>query len=102
MSETTKKIFITGLIAGAALLFISVSSLYLTVWFFPSIAVEYYNPAFDAQSSKIAIYYLHPFIIGFALSWFWSRFKGILLGSFFTRGIEFGLIYVCIATIPML
>ena len=47
-------------------------------------------------------YYLHPFVISFALSWFWSRFKGVLTGGFFTRGIEFGLIYVLVATFPMM
>jgi len=97
-----KKIFFAGLIAGVVLLILSILGLYMTVWFFPGIAIQYFNPVFDMQSSRTMIYFLHPFIIGFALSWFWSRFKGVVQGSFFTRGIEFGLIYIVIATIPML
>jgi len=97
-----KKIFIAGLVAGIVLLVLSVLGLYITIWFFPGIAVQYFDPAFDAQSSRIFVYFVHPFVISLALSWFWNRFKGILKGSFFTQGIEFGLIYVGIATIPML
>jgi hypothetical protein len=97
-----KKIFIAGLVAGVILLILSVLGLYATIWLFPGIALQYFDPAFDTQSSRIMIYFLHPFIISLALSWFWSRFKGVLKGSFLSRGIEFGLIYVVIATIPML
>lgn len=102
MTDVTKKILVTGAVSGVVLLALSVIGLYLTSWLFPSIAVQYFDPAFDTQSSKIMIYYIHPFVISFALAWFWSRFKGILTGSYFTKGIEFGLIYIRIATIPML
>ena len=97
-----KKIVVSALIAGIVLLILSVLGLYITIWFFPGLAMQYFDPAFDMQSSKVMIYFLHPFIISFALSWFWSRFKGILTGSFITRGIEFGLIYALIATFPMM
>ena len=100
ITERKKKIFVTGLVSGFVLLGLSMVGLYATTWFLPSVAVEYFDPAFT--SDRIMLYYLHPFVISFALAWFWSRFKGILTGSFFTRGIEFGLIYVRIATIPML
>ena len=91
-----------GIISGFVLLVLSVLGIHVTVWLFPSIAEQYFDPAFDTGSSKIMLYYLHPFVISFALAWFWVRFKGILTGKYFTRGIEFGLIYVRIATIPML
>ena len=97
-----KKIILSGIIAGIVLLVLSILGLYITIWFFPSLASEYFDPAFDMQSSKVMIYFLHPFIISFALSWFWSRSKGVLTGSFITRGIEFGLIYTLIATFPMM
>ena len=97
-----KKIIISGLLAGGVLCILSILGLYITIWFFPAIAAQYFDPAFDAQSSKVMIYFLHPFIISLALSWFWSRFKEALTGSFITRGIEFGLIYVLIATFPMM
>ncbi len=97
-----KKILVSGLVAGLVLLCLSVLGLYMTIWFFPGLAVQYFDPAFDTKSGRIGLYYLHPFIISFALSWFWSRFKGVLTGSFLTRGIEFGLIYVLIALFPFM
>ena len=48
------------------------------------------------------IYFLHPFVISLALSWFWNRTKKVLAGSFFTRGVEFGLIYALVAIFPMM
>jgi len=102
MTAETKKIITTGLIAGAILLLFSVLGLHVTNWLFPSIAIQYFDPAFDTQSSRIMFYYLHPFVISLVLSWFWTRFRGILTGNFLSRGIEFGLIYVLIATMPML
>jgi len=97
-----RKIIIAGLVAGIVLLLLSVLGLYMTIWFFPCLAVQYFDPAFDTGEGRIMLYYLHPFVISMALSWFWSRFKGVLMGSFLTRGIEFGLIYVLVATLPMM
>ena len=97
-----KKIFIAALAAGVALLILSVLGIYCTIYLFPGIATQYFDPAYDTQSSRILVYYLHPFVISLALSLFWQRFKTVLSGSFLTRGTEFGLIYVGIATVPML
>lgn len=97
-----KKIIIPGIIAGFALLIFSVGGLYATIWLFPGLAMEYFDPAFDMQSSRVMIYYLHPFVIAMALSFFWGRFKTVLTGSFLTRGIEFGLIYSMVAVFPMM
>lgn len=95
-----KKTIIAGLAAGIILLIFSVFGLYLTVWLFPNIAMQYFASTFNDQSSRIMLYYIHPFVVSFALSWFWNRFKKILRGSFISRGIEFGLIYVLIAKLP--
>src|ERR1700685_3594090 len=97
-----KKIFIAGLVAGVVLLILSVLGLYTTIWLFPNLAAQYFDPAFDTQSSRVMIYYIHPFVISMALSWFWNRTKGVLTGSFLTRGIEFGLIYALVAIFPMM
>ena len=97
-----KKIIISGLVVGVVLLILSVMGLYITSYIFPNIAMQYFDPAFDAESSRVMLYYIHPFVISLALSWFWSRFKDVLKGSFIARGIEFGLIYVIIATFPMM
>jgi hypothetical protein len=97
-----KKIIVSGLMAGVILLAFSVLGLYLTIWLFPNLAMQYYNPAFNAGSGRYLLYYIHPFIISMALAWFWDRFKGVLKGSFITRGIEFGAIYALIAILPMI
>lgn len=97
-----KKIVIAGLVSGIILLVLSVLGLYLTIWLFPNIAVQYFDPAFNSGSDRFMFYFIHPFIIGLALSWFWDRFKSLLKGARLIRGIEFGLIYVLTATLPML
>ncbi len=97
-----KKIIVSGFAAGALLLIFSVLGLYATIWFLPGIATQYFDPAFNSESGRVIFYYIHPFIISMALSWFWNRFKGSLTGSFITRGIEFGVIYTLVATLPMM
>ncbi|HVB03259.1 MAG TPA: hypothetical protein VNE41_06035 [Chitinophagaceae bacterium] len=97
-----KKIIIAGLLVGGVFLFLHILGLYLIRFTLPGIAVQYFDPAFDAQSDRFVFYCIHPFVLSMSLSWFWSRLKGVLAGSFLTRGIEFGLIYVMVATFPML
>lgn len=91
---------VKGIIAGAALLVLSYAALYLIVTFFPGIAEEYYNPVFNFEGSKGALYFIHPFILSFALAWFWRRFKTLFHGPFWWRGLEMGLVYGLIATLP--
>lgn len=95
-----KKIITSGLAAGIVLLVLSIVALYATILLFPTLAAQYYDPAFDTGAGKYLLYYIHPFIIALALSWFWQRFKTVLTGSFLTKGIEFGAIYAGIAIFP--
>jgi hypothetical protein len=97
-----KKIILSGLLTGVVLLILSVLALYATIWLFPTLAAQYYDPAFDTQADRYMIYYIHPFVIALALSWFWDRFKGVLTGGFLTKGIEFGLVYALIAIFPVM
>jgi hypothetical protein len=97
-----KKIILSGLLAGMVLLILSIGGLYATIWFFPGVAVQYYDPAFDTQAGRYMIYFAHPFVIALALAWFWDRFKGVLTGGFLTKGIEFGLVYALIAIFPVM
>jgi hypothetical protein len=97
-----KKIILSGLVAALVLLILSIGGLYATICFFPGVATQYYDPAFDTQAGRYMIYYAHPFVIAMALSWFWNRFKGTLTGGFLTRGIEFGLMYALIAIFPVM
>ena len=97
-----KKILITGLIAGCILFVLSYGGLFLGVRFFPSLFVAYNNPLFNSDGSRDVLFYLHAFIISFALSWFWDRFKVLFKGTLMMRGLEFGLVYSIIALLPVM
>ena len=95
-----RKVIISGIVAGIILFVVSVLSLYLTIYLLPSLALEYYNPAFKSNSIGNVLYFIHPFIIAFALAWFWDRFKDQLGKSFWVKDLEFGIIYSVVATLP--
>ena len=97
-----KKILISGLIAGCILFVVSYGGLYLAVRFFPSLFIEYNNPLFNSNGSRDILFYLHAFIISFALSWFWDRFKPLFHGKFILRGLEFGFVYSIVALLPVM
>ena len=63
-----KKIVLSGLVTGSVLLVLSILGLYGTIWLFPSLAVQYFNPAFDTQSERAILYFIHPFIAGLSLA----------------------------------
>lgn len=95
-----QKLILKGVVAGLILLVFSYLALYLMVNFFPDIAEQYYNPIFDLEGDKTYLYFAHPFILSFALAWFWRRFKSLFTGPFWWRGIELGLVYAVVATLP--
>ena len=95
-----KKVITSGLVSGVVLLIFSIVGLYVTMWVFPDLAMQYFQPTFNEQASRIMLYLIHPFIIAMALAWFWNRVKTTLVGSFLTRGIAFGFLYALIATLP--
>ena len=95
-----KKVVISGSIAGLVLVALSFVALYATILLLPGVALEYYDAAFRTNGTGTILYYLHPFILSLALAWFWERFKGVFTGSFMMRGIEFGLVYLLVATLP--
>jgi hypothetical protein len=57
---------------------------------------------FNSNGSRDVLFYLHAFIISFALSWFWDRFKVLFKGTFLMRGLEFGVVYAIIALLPVM
>lgn len=97
-----KKVLLSGLIAGVILFIVSYGGLFLSIRFFPEFFVTYNNPLFNSDGSRDLLFYLHAFIIAFALSWFWDRFKGLLNGHSLLRGLEFGLIYALVALLPVM
>ncbi len=97
-----KKILLSAIITGLILFIVSYGGLYLTVRFFPELFVEYNNPLFNSDGSRDILFYLHPIIISFSLSWFWDRFKKLFYGSFLLRGLEFGFVYSIVALLPVM
>ncbi|MEO0007744.1 MAG: hypothetical protein RJA20_1940 [Bacteroidota bacterium] len=97
-----KRFLMKVIIGGLALLLLSVVALILVVKLMPWLAEEYYDPMFDLDmnSSKGWLFFVHPFVLSLAIAWFWRRFKGLFHGSFWWRGIEVGVVYGLIATIP--
>jgi hypothetical protein len=96
------KIFKTGLIAGIALFIFSYGGLFLAIKFLPELFVTYNNPLFESDGSRDLLFYLHAFIISFALAWFWERFKSLFKGSSLLRGLEFGMVYALVALLPVM
>lgn len=97
-----KKIVRPALIAGAILFVVSYGGLYLAIQFLPFLFVKYINPMFTSDSSRDILFYLHAFVVSFALSWFWDRFKSLFNGNYVMRGLEFGLVYSLVALVPVM
>ncbi|NUQ23255.1 MAG: hypothetical protein HUU34_04835 [Saprospiraceae bacterium] len=96
-----QKVIVNGLIAGVVLLIVSVGILYVSIRVFPGMMEEYYDTnVFRGGGTRAMLYYVHPFILALALSWFWERFKGLFKGSFIFRGLELGLVYGLVAILP--
>lgn len=97
-----KKVIYPGFIAGIVLFVVSYGGLYLAIKFFPKLFVDYINPLFSSNGWRDVLFYSHAFVIAFALSWFWERFKSLFKGYFLLRGIEFGMVYALLALVPVM
>lgn len=91
---------LSGLLTGLVLLIVSLVLLYASIRLFPVLAEEYYNPVFRSGGSRDGLFYIHPFIVGMALSWFWDRFKAQFAGPGWLKGLEIGLVYGMVAMVP--
>ncbi len=95
-----KKILASGFLSGITLLMLSYVVLYFTINFFPQLVEAYYDPIFWPGNDRALLFFAHPFVLSFALAWFWDRFKDMFKGTLLIRGIEMGLVYGVIATLP--
>jgi hypothetical protein len=96
-----KKIIFSGLLTGLVLFLVSqvVSKFFGII--LPSINSEYQNPNLfrSFKDPLMLLFFVHPFLIGVLLSWFWNKTKNIF-GENIKGGMKFGLTYWVIATIP--
>jgi hypothetical protein len=97
-----KKVLTSGLVASLVLLAFAYLCLQLMPILLLSVSFEYFNPVFINDPFRNAFYFLHPIVLAFALAWFWNRFKGIFVGNLIARGLEFGFVYLIIATLPIM
>lgn len=96
-----RRIVLSALLSGALLLVMAFGIIYFTITFFPNIVEEYYNPTlFWPGDERALLFFIHPFILSFALAWFWNRFKSDFKGVPLLRGLELGIIYGVVATLP--
>lgn len=94
------KILTAGAVAAVVLLALAFASIKLLPVIMPAVAEEYYKPVFVNDETRNLFYFVHPVVLAFALSWFWSRFKGVLNGNWLMQGLEMGVIYLVVATLP--
>jgi hypothetical protein len=91
-----KRVIISGLLAGIAMLAVGLAAGYGMMAVFPSLTAEYANTALFRpwDDPLMSLYFLHPFVLGLILAWVWSVVKGVIGGATPTaRGVRFGLAY---------
>ncbi|MCB9308880.1 MAG: hypothetical protein H6567_02330 [Lewinellaceae bacterium] len=96
------KITKNTLLVGLVIFICSYGGLYLAVRMFPNFFVKYLDPIFNSAGERDIFFYLHPFILAFALAIFWNRFRKYFHGNKIKIGLEFGAIYAFVALVPLL
>lgn len=91
-----------SLAAGVVIFLVSYGGLFVAIRLFPQFFVDYINPMFNSDGSRDLYFYIHPFVLSFALAVFWSRFSRLFTGSIPAIGIEFGIIYTFVALVPVM
>jgi hypothetical protein len=61
---------------------------------------DYFSPAFVNDENRNLFYFVQPVVLAFALSWFWTRFKESFAGNWALKGLELGVVYVLVASLP--
>ena len=97
-----KKIILSGVVSGIVLLVLSVLMLNAAIMMFPLTFEEYYNDTFNSNGERDIFFYIHPFVLGLALAWFWHRFKVQFKGNFLVRGLELGVVFAIVAILPVM
>ena len=98
-----KKAASAVIVSGIILLLVSFGLLYSMIAIFPTQAEEYFSPVFRwSDAGTDWMFYAHPFVLSFALKWFWERYKGQFTGSTIWRAFEVALAYGIVALLPVL
>ena len=93
----------TILVAGIAVLIVSLGLLYSFGYLLPSLMEEYYEPVFRSNSfSTDWLFYIHPFVLSSAIYWFWERSQASFEGSSLTKAMKVAFMYGLVALLPVL
>jgi hypothetical protein len=96
-----KKIILPGIVTGVAMLVagMAVSFLFMII---PAVAGDYANANLMRSWSDplMSLFFLYPFVLGFAFAWVWNKTKNLFKGNVVKRGFRFAVAYLIIATIP--
>jgi hypothetical protein len=57
---------------------------------------------FMSDGSRDILFYMHAFVISFALAWVWHMFKRLFKGHALLRGLQLGLVYALVALLPVM
>lgn len=97
----TKKIILSGLLVGLINFIASMAVSKIFGVIFPVINAEYQNTnLFRPWSDPLMLlFFVYPFLMGIIFAWFWNKTKNIF-GENMNGGINFGITYWIIASIP--
>lgn len=95
-----KKHLIAAAISSIALLVFAFLCLFIMPKLPESMLEDYFKPAFVNDESRNLFYFVQPVVLAFALSWFWTRFKDSFAGNWMLKGLELGVVYALIASLP--
>lgn len=97
-----KKAITVGFFAGVLVLLVSVGMLYSSIYLLSGVTDEYFSPVFRSSGSTDWLFYAHPFVLSYALKWFWERYKGLFSGGVILRAAEVAFVYGIVAMMPVL
>lgn len=95
-----KKHLIAASVSGVVLLAFAFVCLLLLPRLAPALAEEYFGPIFTNAPSRNMLFFIQPFVLALGISWFYTKFKGSFRGTWMLKGLEMGVVYVAIATLP--
>lgn len=96
-----KKIILTGLAAGVAMVVVNALLNPIFNLIFPSLKDAYMTSVFRPWNDPIMmLFFLYPIALGFGLAYVWDKTKSLFKKSACLNGLNFGLIYFAVGGIP--
>jgi hypothetical protein len=94
-----KKILVGGILAGIVIEVISLSFSWLTQWIWKYDMLELGGMR-TTDDPLMVFFFIHPWVLGFALAFVYSHFEKSIKGDYFHKGAIFGLLMWIVIAIP--